>query len=238
MKKLYLLLAPLIISGLLFSQCYYKSNISINQSVNASSQKLLPIIIIDAGHGGFDGGATTKDGYPEKHINLNISLYLKDFLQLLGFRTILTREKDVSLEDEGLSTIRQRKSSDLHNRMSLMEETENAVFISIHQNIYSEEKYDGMQVFYSPKLSEVSSVLAQSIQENTVELLQKDNTRQIKECGTGVYLIYNAVKPACLVECGFLSNVNEAKKLQTEGYQRQIAFCIAMGIQEYFYNKD
>ena len=147
----------------------------------------------------------------------------------------MTRYDDVSLEDEGLNTIRKKKTSDIHNRLKLMEEIDNAIFISIHQNKYPQEKYSGLQVFYSPNNSEQSSLLARNIQENVVELLQPENERQIKECGTSVYLIYNAVKPAVLVECGFLSNYNEAQLLKTEQYQRKIAFCIATGIQDYIY---
>ncbi len=209
-----------------------------NNAVNVASTEKAPVIIIDAGHGAFDGGAVTKDGYPEKDINLSIALHLNEYLNLMGFDTILTRDSDESLEDEGLNTIRKKKKSDLYNRMEIMEKTENAVFISIHQNSYPVEKYSGMQVFYSQNFSEISSALAKSIQENTVSLLQPNNQRQTKPCGTSVFLIYNAKKPACLVECGFLSNNEEAEKLKTPQYQKQIAFCIATGVQEFYNNKD
>ncbi len=229
-KYLYIILSVLLSVSLFIASLFINEQPSVNTDSVAIS---LPIIIIDAGHGGFDGGAVTKDGIPEKDINLNIALFLNEYLSLLGFDTILTREKDQSLESEGFDTIRSKKTSDLHNRMKLMEETDNSIFISIHQNIYTQEKYSGMQVFYSPKTAEESSLLAKSIQETVVYELQQNNTRQIKECGTSVYLIYNAVKPAVLVECGFLSNFEEAEKLKTEKYQKQIAFCIAMGIQNY-----
>ncbi len=192
-----------------------------------------PTVIIDAGHGGFDGGASTDDGVSEKGINLNIALYLEEYLHFFGYNVVMTRETDISTESEGLTTIRSRKSSDLHNRMALMEKTDNAIFVSIHQNHFSSSKYKGAQVFYSPKLSEQSSLLAENIQENIVYYLQKDNTRQIKPIGTSVYLIYNAVKPAVLVECGFLSNPEDAGNLQNESYQRKIALCIALGILNY-----
>lgn len=235
MKKLYLLVVLLVVCGIVFSSMVYTREGKEARSAGAPAQKAFPVIIIDAGHGGFDGGASDSTGYPEKHINLNIALFLQKQLTLMGFDTILTRESDISLEDSSAKTIRQKKSSDLHNRMKIMESQESALFICVHQNTYSQEKYKGMQVFYSPTFSEQSSLLAQSIQENTVNLIQKDNTRQIKECGTSVYLIYNAVKPACLVECGFLSNTQEAELLKTDIYQKQIAFAIAVGIQEYLY---
>lgn len=235
MKKLYLSLIAVVICAIIFSSTsflYYFDNVN---SINTNAPQYIPIIIIDAGHGGFDGGAVADDGTVEKDINLKISLYLQEYLELSGLNTIMTRYDDVSLEDEGLNTIRKKKTSDIHNRLKLMEETDNAIFISIHQNKYPQEKYSGLQVFYSPNNSEQSSLLARNIQENVVELLQPENERQIKECGTSVYLIYNAVKPAVLVECGFLSNYNEAQLLKTEQYQRKIAFCIATGIQDYIY---
>lgn len=197
-----------------------------------------PVIIIDAGHGGFDGGTSTADGFLEKDINLSIALYLNDYLKLFGFETVLTRETDNSLEDEGLSTIRKKKRSDINNRMKIMEKYDNCVFLSIHQNFFQEEKYSGMQVFYSRNFNDISSALAQSIQEQTVELIQQNNNRQIKECGTSVYLIYNAKAPACLIECGFLSNKDEAQKLLTEEYQKQIAYCIALAVYDYYKIKD
>ena len=233
LKKL-IILCLLVLVCFIFSIGFINFNsrfndISSENKLNAKN----PTIIIDAGHGGFDGGASTDDGISEKGINLNISLYLKEYLNFFGFNVVMTRETDTSTESEGLTTIRSRKSSDLHNRMSLMEKTDNSIFVSIHQNHFSASKYKGAQVFYSPELSEQSSLLAENIQESIIYYLQKDNTRQIKPCGTSVYLIYNAVKPAVLVECGFLSNPEDAENLQDEIYQRKMALCIALGILNY-----
>ena len=237
MKKLYLITIPVVICALiLYSTCRSTNERSASAEINTA--EMLPTIIIDAGHGGFDGGTSSDDGIIEKDINLKISLYLCEYLNFFGFNTVLTREKDESLESDGLSTIREKKSSDIHNRMDLMEKTDNALFVSIHQNHYSVEKYYGLQVFYSPNFSDESSQLAQSIQETVTELLQQDNEREIKKCGTSVYLMYNAVKPAVLVECGFLSNHNESQLLKTEEYQKKIAFCIALGIRDYVYEKE
>ncbi len=237
LKKLYLITIPVIICALiLYSTCRYTDEKS--ASVNTDTEKTLPTIIIDAGHGGFDGGTSADDGTIEKDINLKISLYLCDYLNFFGFNTVLTRDKDESLESDGLNTIREKKSSDIHNRMDLMKNTDNALFVSIHQNHYSVEKYRGLQVFYSPTFSDESSQLAQSIQDTVTKLLQPENERQIKMCGTSVYLMYNAVKPAVLVECGFLSNYDETQLLKTEEYQKKIAFCIALGIQDYVFEKE
>ncbi len=232
LKKLIFVVLPLIFSILIFIYTLSLNNPvdSVNQNQENSKK---PIVIIDAGHGGFDGGAVASDGTVEKDINLAISLYLQKHLNDMNIKTIMVRDTDCSVEDEGLTTIRQRKTSDLHNRMKIMEETENAIFVSVHQNKFTEEKYSGTQVFYSPKTKVESSILAQSIQDSVVNTLQKENKRQIKECGTSVYLIYNAVKPAVLVECGFLSNYEETQKLKSTEYQKKIAHCIAEGIQNY-----
>ncbi len=204
---------------------------SVNSESNTAS---VPVIIIDPGHGGFDGGTTTKEGVPEKDINLSISLKLKDYLKSFGYKVIMTREEDVSLEDEGLGTIKAKKTSDIHNRFKIMEETDNCIFVSIHQNHYSVEKYNGAQVFYAPKTEEASSLLAECIQSSIVSNVQPDNTRLIKKCDTSVYLIYNAKKTAVLVECGFLSNEKEAQNLLNTDYQKKIAYSVALGIKDYY----
>lgn len=232
LKKLIYVVLPVIISLLIFIYTLTFHN-PINTVKQTSQNGNQPIVIIDAGHGGFDGGAVANDGTVEKDINLSIALYLQEYLSFFNIKTIMIRDTDCSVNDEGLNTIRQKKTSDLHNRMKIMEETDNSIFISIHQNKYPDGKYSGTQVFYSPKTKDESQVLAQTIQDYVVNTLQHDNKRQIKECGTSVFLMYNAVKPAVLVECGFLSNYEETNKLKTSEYQKKIAFCIAMGIQNY-----
>lgn len=237
MKKLFLIIVPILIcSVVLSSTIIYKNRNFI--SVDSKTPESRPIIIIDPGHGGFDGGTSAADGTVEKEINLIISHYISDYLELLGFNTVLTREHDISLEDDSDLPIKSRKTSDIHNRMKIMKDTENALFVSIHQNHYSVERYSGLQVFYSPQFSEESSKLSQSIQETVTRLMQQENDRQIKKCSKSVYLIYNAVKPAVLVECGFLSNIEEAKLLKSDDYQKKIAYCISLGIFNYVNSKD
>ena len=232
MKKLIYVVLPLMISIIIFI-CTLTLRNPIYAVKSTKQNANQPIVIIDAGHGGFDGGAVSDDGTVEKDINLSIALYLQEYLSIFNIKTIMIRETDCSVEDNGLNTIRQKKTSDLHNRMKIMEETDNAIFVSIHQNKFPDGKYSGTQVFYSPKTKDESQVLAQIIQDYIVNTLQKDNKRQIKECGTSVFLMYNAVKPAVLVECGFLSNYEETQRLKSSEYQKKIAFCIAMGIQNY-----
>ena len=191
----------------------------------------LPTIIVDAGHGGFDGGATGAGGIVEKEINLQIAQQLCDLLRSCGFDVVMTRTEDISLEDEGLSSVRQRKNSDIHNRLALAKQSGNAILLSIHQNKYTVSKYWGAQVFFGPENAE-SEKLARAVQEK-FRILQPDNTRQYKACGDSVYLIYHAPIPALLVECGFLSNPEEAYLLTTPDYQKKVAFTIFSGLCNY-----
>ena len=124
------------------------------------------VIIIDAGHGGIDGGATSCTGIPESHINLQISLRLNDLVQLLGFETKIIRKTDTSVYTEG-NTIAAQKVSDLKQRVKLVNETKNAVLVSVHQNTFLDSRYSGAQVFYSPN-NEKSMLLAESVQKQNI----------------------------------------------------------------------
>ena len=186
-------------------------------------------VIVDAGHGGFDGGTVAEDGTVEKEINLSIAKRLCALLQCAGLRTVMTRTGDDSIHDPSCSSVRMQKISDIRNRLHIMEETEDSVFVSIHQNHYSASKYAGTQVFYSPNDAR-SEQLAHSIQASVVSLLQPDNTRRIKKTGTEIYLLYHAVRPAVMVECGFLSNPEETQRLNTPRYQTQMAMAVMQGI--------
>lgn len=203
--------------------------------VNASAVKN-PVIIIDAGHGGEDGGTQSDDGVLEKDINLSIAKKLEKILTRYGFETVMIRNSDKMIYDEGTESIRNKKSSDLHNRMSVMQQYPGSVFLSIHQNHFSESKYNGAQVFYCETQSD-SKILAQSIQDSIVENLQNSNNRQIKPCTSSVYLIYNAVTTAVMVECGFMSNKQEAEKLSDNTYQYEMALAIARGLVNYLQQK-
>lgn len=190
-------------------------------------------VIIDPGHGGVDGGAVGPGGVVEKNINLSISLKLRDFFQAAGFRVIMTRGDDRSIHDEGSDTIRSKKSSDLHNRFDIIQQNPNALFLSIHQNIFSDSQYHGTQVFYSPN-DEASKRLADELQ-NTIRMsLQKDNERETKPAGKNLFLLYYAKTPAVLVECGFLSNRQEEALLQDDTYQTNMAFEIFCGTLAFY----
>ena len=189
-------------------------------------------IIIDAGHGGIDGGTSASDGTVVKDLNLQISLKINEILKSMGIKTAMTRTDDASLNDQNASTIRQKKVSDIKNRLAIINETDDAVFVSIHQNHFSQEKYSGAQVFYS-KNNPQSQVLAEKIRFQLISVLQPENTREIKPSGSEIYLLHHAKVPAVMVECGFLSNYNETQLLKDEKYQRKLAFTVAMGIFDF-----
>lgn len=203
-----------------------------NALPTSSTPEFNKTVIIDAGHGGEDGGTSSADGLLEKDINLKIALKLRSMLELLGYKTILTRDEDEQLGDLSLSTIKQRKISDIRTRLKITEDNPDAIFISIHQNHYSSPKYSGLQAFYSPKNPE-SRMLAEFVQKSAVDLIQPHNTRSVKEIGSNIYLLYNIKLPSVMVECGFLSNPQEASMLADEGYQSKIAFSVLCGIQKY-----
>ena len=203
-------------------------------AIDAASEKnIFQTVIVDAGHGGPDGGTSAADGTLEKDINLQIATKLNETLKAMGIETVMIRDTDVSIHNDSADTIRQKKISDLKNRLNIINNAENAIFVSIHQNHFSDSKYSGTQVFYS-KNNPLSDSLADSIRHSVISYLQTDNTREIKQSGTEIYLLHHAQIPAVMVECGFLSNINETENLKNEEYQRKIAFLIAVGIVDFF----
>ncbi len=193
-------------------------------------------IIIDAGHGGEDGGAVGIDGLVEKDINLAIALNLAEALKANQFPVILVRDGDYSVGDPSLSTVAERKRSDTKRRAQLVEETGECLLISIHQNFFGESQYSGAQMFYSGN-NEESSTLAECIRQSIVGSLQPENTRQNKEAGEEIYLLNHVSVPAVLVECGFLSNPEEARSLSQPQYQKDMAAAIYNGIVDYLEQK-
>ncbi len=192
-----------------------------------------PQIILDAGHGGVDGGAVGVNNVVEKEINLSITLKLAELLRLNGFDVILTRNSDDSIHDPTETGIARQKRSDMYNRLKIIEEHSNALFVSIHQNKFSDPSSKGAQIFYSPN-HEASQKLAQILQNQFRENLQPDNSREIKVSDEGLFLLWNAEIPAVLVECGFISNQNECEQLCDESYQEKIAFIIYLSLLDFF----
>ncbi len=192
-----------------------------------------PVVILDPGHGGVDGGAESN-GITEKEINLAIAHKVREFCTLFGFEVRMTRQEDVSIHDADKTTIRAQKNSDLKNRLKIMTEDANAVVVSIHLNKFPQSRVKGAQVFYAPK-SQGSDLLAQTVQDSFRTLLQPENTRQIKKADSSLFLLYNnTVNPAVLVECGFISNPEEAALLKTEDYQDKVAFAICCSLLQFY----
>lgn len=189
------------------------------------------MVVIDAGHGGEDGGAVSVTGAIESHINLEIALKLDEIFGLYGVNTLLLRDSDVSLHDSDAVTLREKKVSDLHNRVAAVNAAENPVLISIHQNTYTSSQYHGAQVFYAN--GDLSLPLARITQEALRQALDPENDRQPTAVPDSVYLMNNITCKAILVECGFLSNPQEDALLQSPDYQRKIAVSLAGAYLQY-----
>lgn len=195
----------------------------------------LPVIVIDAGHGGEDGGAVGQSGVLEKDINLKIACLLNDMLRSAGYETVMTRTDDRMLYDRNVDYHGRKKRLDLEARLAIAEAQENAVFVSIHMNAFPESKYAGLQVYYSEN-HESSATLAEQIRLDVKTLLLPQNERQIKPSNGTSYLLDHLTHPSVLIECGFLSNPEECKKLASELYQRQMATVLFQSITDFCKN--
>ncbi len=184
-------------------------------------------VVVDAGHGGEDGGAISVSGVRESMLNLEIALRMDDFLHLCGIPTVMVRTSDVAIYDASASSISEKKVSDLRNRVKLVNETQDAILLSIHQNHFSDGRYSGAQVFYAPSAG--SRALAERTQQTLIDALDKENHRQAKPAET-VYLMNNIRCPGILVECGFLSNESESQRLQDAGYQKKLTLAVAASL--------
>ena len=210
--------AVLVLCCLAFLLLSYLSYQKVGEMASNLAAREQPAVVIDPGHGGEDGGAQGVSKMREKDINLAIAKKLEKMLTLSGFHVIMTRE---------------RKVSDLHNRLGLIEEQDDCIFLSIHQNHFTSSRYYGTQVFYSTN-DPSSEELAEAVRGRVVSLLQPDNTRECKPATSSIYLLWHAEVPAVLVECGFLSNESEAQKLNDPQYQEQMAFAIYSGFLDYY----
>ena len=223
--RLIIVLVMCIISAI---GIFTEKNLTANKEISQNRK----IVIIDAGHGGFDGGAVADDGTVEKDINLKISHKLSTMLQFSGIDVIMTRTEDIGTDNTDSKIIANRKKSDLQNRLALMEKYPQALYISVHLNKFTTSAASGTQVFYTKNFPEASK-LGQSVQDSVVKMLQPENKRVIKQGTSGTFLLHNAKIPAIIIECGFISNYNELIKLKKEEYQSQIAFAIMGGVLDY-----
>ena len=189
-------------------------------------------IIIDAGHGGEDGGAVSSNGVSEAQINLNIALKLQNLLEQSGATVVLTRSDENAIYDIDKKTLRQKKNSDLKNRVKIGNTSSADIFVSIHLNKIDQSQYYGWQTFYKNG-NEQGKKLATCLQNNLNEAIQKENKRTPLKI-SDIYIIKNVEIPTTIVECGFLSNPEEEKQLQTDEYQNKLAWGIYNGIMDYF----
>lgn len=205
-------------------------------AVNASKNLELKqngefILIIDPGHGGFDPGAVASDGTTESKINLAVGLQMEEMARLLGVETDMTRREDVSTESDANAAVRQRKNSDLKNRVEQINGISGGVLVSLHQNSLPQvPAVHGAQVFYSEV--EDSRKLAETVQ-SALNTVINDRNKEVKAAGGGVYLLKNAKIPAILVECGFLSNGDETALLNTQAHQNRLALTILASVLEH-----
>ncbi len=186
-------------------------------------------IIIDAGHGGEDGGATSYTGKLESAFNLEISLRLADLFHLLGYETKMVRTTDTSIYTQG-QTIAQKKVSDLKERVRIVNETENALLLSIHQNNFTDGRYSGAQIFYSAAGD--SEALAKLLQGAFTQTLNPGSNRKSKKAN-GVYLMEHIQRTGVLIECGFLSNAEEEARLRDPAYQRKLCCVIGATVSNF-----
>lgn len=207
-------------------------SVSVPASSNVQTNMNKKVIVLDAGHGGIDGGCVSVNGVAEKGINLSIVQTLRDSLDILGFDVVCTREDDRSIHDIGVEGIAKQKLSDMKNRLDIINRYDDALVVSVHQNQFVDPRYSGAQMFYA-KENDDSRRLAECMKKQFVALLQPSNERETKPVGKEMYLIHNAKSPALMVECGFLSNPDEAKLLESADYQKKVAFTILTGTQEY-----
>ncbi|MCD8095706.1 MAG: N-acetylmuramoyl-L-alanine amidase [Ruminococcus sp.] len=228
MRKYIRHFALIVGCALILSSC---SNSAVQAGESLDEGLAKPVVVIDPGHGGMDGGSVSVDGTLEKGINLSVSLKLADMLELFGYEVLLTRSTDVSIHDDGIEGVREQKLSDMENRLELFN-TKDAVCVSVHQNLYTDSFYSGAQMFYYRQSSE-SEKLAECLRVRICSNLQPDNERELKPIDDELYLLCNCENPAVMAECGFLSNPDEAALLEDDYYQTQMAFSIMCGLNDF-----
>ena len=231
MKKSMIILLAAAFS---FSACFMiNAAFSRNSAVSSGVYSQRKTLVIDAGHGGVDAGTNAADGTLEKDINLDIALKLYDFATLSGIKAVEVRNSDAEYYPLGID----RSRSDLYNRFDFINSIDNSFLVSIHQNHFEDTSQWGMQVFYSPD-DNGSKRLADGISAMNRSFLQTDNKRENKQSDDSYYLLYNAKVPSVMVECGFMSNIEENEKLKSDDYQNKLAYIITLGICDYLENGD
>ncbi len=218
-----LLAAALLMSGMFTSVA--------PTAAEDTHDRKLTCVVIDAGHGGEDGGAVSADGLYEKDVNLAVAFALRDLLEMNDIPVVLTRDEDILLYDRNVDYQGRKKVLDLAARKTIADNSGDCLFVSIHMNAFPQTQYSGTQVWYGTK-DPLSESVAADIQKSAL-LLQPENHRKIKAAGSNIYLLDKITAPCVLVECGFLSNPEEAALLADLDYQKALAFIIFSGVAEY-----
>ncbi len=229
----FLLTGCILLLASFFSSLFSNSLQSEVISVSAP-EKDLPTVILDAGHGGLDSGAVSVYGDEEKHLNLAVAKKLGAFLENAGVRVIYTRTEDEMLESENKAG--SKKTRDLLARVEIAKQYPKALFVSLHMNTLPIEKYKGLQVFYTDR-NDANRALAQVLQNTVSASLQTDNTRKAKDAEGKIYILDRIDQPALLVECGFLTNGEEAALLKNEEYQAKLCYVLSRPILDFLYER-
>ena len=203
------------------------------ENLRSQMQEEKPLVVIDAGHGGFDPGKVGIDGQLEKDINLSIAMRLKEYLEASDVNVVLTRDTDTGLYQSGDS---HKKVADMRRRCDIINEARPDVVVSIHQNSYHQEEINGGQVFYY-KTSQNGKRLAEILQKR-FDYVLGDKNRRVAKANDNYYLLLHVKEPIVIVECGFLSNRQEAKNLESDEYQDRMAWTIHMGILQYLNTRE
>ena len=241
-KRIEIILSCVIISLLAFSFKIAGTNNGDANGVNNTNNSTLetvstPVsgktVVLDAGHGVPDEGAESSNGTTEAEINLKIALKVQNLLEQSGCTVILTRSDENAIYDLDSKTLKQKKISDIHNRVKIGNESSADIFVSVHLNKIPQQQYWGWQCFYRDG-DEQSTKLAKKIQENLNESIQKENNRVAMKIDN-IYIVKHVEIPISIVECGFLSNQEEEKQLLEDSYQERLAWGIYNGITDYFY---
>ena len=234
-KRIYLTLSLIMVALFAFSFKIAENKVINNTTVETAALPISnKVIVLDAGHGKPDEGAESSNGTTEAETNLKIALKVQNLLEQSGATVVLTRSDENAIYDLDKNTLKQKKISDIHNRVKIGNEAEADIFVSIHLNKIPQEQYWGWQCFFKQN-DEKSTKLAKALQQNLNEAIQRENKRVAMKIDN-IYIIKHVEIPTSIVECGFLSNKEEEKLLLTDDYQNKLAWGIYNGILDYFAN--
>lgn len=236
-KKILFTLGIIIMFIFVYAITAYNVSNNSKKEIKTIETVALPVdnkvIVIDAGHGVPDEGAESSNGTTEAESNLKIALKVQNLLEQSGATVILTRSDENAIYDIDSNTLKQKKISDIHNRVKIGNESSADIFVSIHLNKIPQQQYWGWQTFYKQE-SEEGQKLATCIQNSLNDTIQKENKRVPMKIDN-IYIIKHIEIPTTIVECGFLSNPEEEQLLLTDEYQNKLAWGIYTGIMDYFY---